>query len=107
MLVFSLITRALRSLKDYMWEAIQTNDEAMAAVGRLKGALRTLAQPILNVLIPAFIVLVNVITQVVNALSKLVAMILGQRRMKRPELLKIYITSKKHLAALAGRQKSK
>lgn len=76
-LVFSLITRALRSLKDYMWEAIQTNDEAMAAVGRLKGALRTLAQPILNVLIPAFIVLVNVITQVVNALSKLVAMIFG------------------------------
>ena len=60
-----------------MWEAIQTNDEAMAAVGRLKGALRTLAQPILNVLIPAFIVLVNVITQVVNALSKLVAMIFG------------------------------
>lgn len=105
-LVFSLITRALRSLKDYMWEAIQTNDEAMAAVGRLKGALRTLAQPILNVLIPAFTVLVNVITQVVNALSKLVAMILGQRRMKLPELLKIYITSKKHLAALAGRQKS-
>lgn len=76
-LAFSLITRALRSLKDYMWEAIQTNDEAMAAVGRLKGALRTLAQPILNVLIPAFIVLVNVITQVVNALSKLVAMIFG------------------------------
>ena len=76
-LVFSLITRALRSLKDYMWEAIQTNDEAMAAVGRLKGALRTLAQPILNVLIPAFTVLVNVITQVVNALSKLVAMIFG------------------------------
>lgn len=76
-LVFSLITRALRSLKDYMWEAIQTNDEAMAAVGRLKGALRTLAQPILNVLIPAFTVLVNVITQVVNALSKLVSMIFG------------------------------
>lgn len=76
-LVFSLITRALRSLKDYMWEAIQTNDEVMAAVGRLKGALRTLAQPILDVLIPAFVVLVNVITQVVNALSKLVAMIFG------------------------------
>lgn len=75
--VFTLITKALRSIKDYMWSAIQTNEEAMASVARLQGALRTLAQPILNVLIPAFTVLVNVITRVINALSRLISMIFG------------------------------
>lgn len=76
-LVFSLITKALRTLKSYMWSAIQTNDKAMEAVAKLKGALRTLAQPIVNVVVPAFTVLVDVITRVVNAISELVSMIFG------------------------------
>ncbi len=76
-LVFSLITKALSTLKSYMWSAIQTNDEAMASIAKLKGALRTLAQPILKLVIPAFTILVNVITRVVNAISQLVSMIFG------------------------------
>lgn len=76
-LVFSLITAALRKIKNYMWEAIQTNDEAMAAVARLKGALMTLAQPIINVVIPAFTLMVNVITRIVNAISRLVSLLFG------------------------------
>ena len=104
-LVFSLITRALRSLKDYIWEAIQTNDEAMAAVGRLKGALRTLAQPILNVLIPAFIVLVNVITQVVNALSKLVAMIFGTTADEAARAAENLYNQQKALSGVGGAAK--
>lgn len=104
-LVFSLITRALRSLKDYMWEAIQTNDAAMAAVGRLKGALRTLAQPILNVLIPAFTVLVNVITQVVNALSKLVAMIFGTTADEAARAAENLYNQQKALSGVGGAAK--
>lgn len=104
-LVFSLITRALRALKDYMWEAIQTNDEAMAAVGRLKGALRTLAQPILNVLIPAFTVLVNVITQVVNALSKLVSMIFGTTADESARAAENLYNQQKALSGVGGAAK--
>lgn len=104
-LVFSLITRALRSLKDYMWEAIQTNDEAMAAVGKLKGALRTLAQPILNVLIPAFTVLVNVITQVVNALSKLVSMIFGTTADESARAAESLYNQQKALSGVGGAAK--
>lgn len=104
-LVFSLITRALRSLKDYMWEAIQTNDEAMAAVGRLKGALRTLAQPILNVLIPAFTVLVNVVTQVVNALSKLVSMIFGTTADESARAAENLYNQQKALSGVGGAAK--
>lgn len=75
--VFTLITKALRSLKDYMWKAIKTNDEAVAAVARLKGALLTLAQPIINVLIPAFTTLVNMLTRVINVISSVISSIAG------------------------------
>lgn len=41
--IFTLITKAMRSVKDYVWKSIQTNDEAMASVAKFKGALQTLA----------------------------------------------------------------
>ena len=75
--VFTLITKALRNIREYVWQAIQTNDEAMQSIAKLKGALRTLAQPLVQVVIPAFTTLVNVITQVINAITQLVAKILG------------------------------
>lgn len=75
--VFTLITKALRNVREYVWQAIQTNDEAMQSVAKLKGALRTLAQPLVQVVIPAFTALVNVITQVINAITQLVAKIMG------------------------------
>lgn len=76
-LVFSLISAGLRALKNYLWEAIQQNDEAVAAIARLKGALMTLAQPIVEVVIPAFTVLINVITRIVTAVAKLISMLFG------------------------------
>nr|DAU55014.1 MAG TPA: minor tail protein [Caudoviricetes sp.] len=75
--VFSLITAGLRALKDYLWEAIKTNNEAVAAIARLKGALMTLAQPIVEVVIPAFTLLINVLTRIVTAVAKLVSMLFG------------------------------
>ena len=76
-LVFSIIAKALRAFKDYVWESIQTNTEAMAAAAKLKGALLTLAQPLLNVLIPAFTVLANVLTRVINVISQFASLIAG------------------------------
>lgn len=76
-LVFSLITAGLRALKDYLWEAIKTNNEAVAAIARLKGALMTLVQPIVEVVIPAFTLLINVLTRIVTAVAKLVSMLFG------------------------------
>lgn len=76
-LVFSLISAGLRALKNYLWEAIQQNDEAVAAIARLKGALMTLAQPIVEVVIPAFTLLINVLTRIVTAVARLVSMLFG------------------------------
>lgn len=75
--VFTLITAALRKIREYMWSAIQTNADAMAAVANLKGALRTLAQPIVNIVIPAFTLLANVLTTVVNTAARLLSALFG------------------------------
>lgn len=75
--VFSVITSALRKLRQYMSNAIMQNQEAAQSVAQLQGALATLAQPIINAVIPAFTWLVNVITRVVAALASLVSRLFG------------------------------
>lgn len=75
--VFALLTAALRKIREYMWAAIQTNTDAMAALAKLKGALRTLAQPLVNVVIPAFTLFANVLTVVVNTAARLLSALFG------------------------------
>lgn len=77
-LFFSLITRALQSLRTWLGKTIMKNDEARTAVARLKAALLTLAQPILQVVIPVFVKLVNILTQVVTAIAKFFGMLSGK-----------------------------
>lgn len=75
--IFTIITAALRRIKQYMWSAIQTNDDAMNAVARLKGELRTLAQPIVNIAIPAFTALAKIITYTLTGASRLLSLLFG------------------------------
>lgn len=75
--IFTIITAALREIKQYMWSAIQTNDDAMNAVARLKGELRTLAQPIANIVIPAFTALAKIITYTLTGASRLLSLLFG------------------------------
>lgn len=75
--IFTIITAALRKIKQYMWSAIQTNDDAMNAVARLKGELRTLSQPIVNIAIPAFTALAKIITYTLTGASRLLSLLFG------------------------------
>lgn len=75
--VFTLITRALSVVRDYVWKVIQVNDEAAKAIGRLKGALLTLAQPLLSVIVPAFTALANILTKVISVIANIVSMLFG------------------------------
>lgn len=75
--IFTIITAALREIKQYMWSAIQTNDDAMNAVARLKGELRTLAQPIVNISIPVFTALAKIITYTLTGASRLLSLLFG------------------------------
>lgn len=75
--VFSVITAGLRKVRQYLGEMVMQNAEAQRSVAQLRGALMTLAQPIVNAVIPAFVWLVNTITRVVAAIASLVSRIFG------------------------------
>lgn len=72
-LVFTLISQGLAKFREWMGQVIKTNDEATVAIANLKGALLTLAQPLVEVLIPAFTSLVNILTSVIVILARLAA----------------------------------
>lgn len=75
--VFSLITSALRAMKDWLGNVIKSNKDASSAIAKLKGALLTLIQPLVNVIIPAFSRLVNILTYGVTALARVMSALFG------------------------------
>lgn len=77
-LFFTLISRGLSRLRTWLGQTIMQNDAARASIARLKAALLTLAQPILEVVIPVFVKLVNILTQVVTAIAKFFGMLSGK-----------------------------
>mgnify|MGYP001116065329 FL=1 len=77
-LVFSVIAAAFRKLKDLMSAAVKQNDEASAAFGRLRGALLTLAQPVIEVILPVFTALANIIAKIINVAARLISALFGK-----------------------------
>lgn len=76
-LIFTLISQSLAAFRRWMGRVITANDEASASVARLKGALLTMVQPLLSVVIPAFITLVNLLTQLVSIVAQVLASLFG------------------------------
>lgn len=77
-LIFSVIAAALRALKDIMGQAISQSKEAAASIAKLKGALLSLAQPIIEVLLPVFTALVNILAKIVTAVAKFISLLFGK-----------------------------
>lgn len=76
-LVFTVISQGLAAVRDWMGKAIKTNSEATAAIARLKGALLTMAQPLVNIIIPALTTFVNILTRIVSVISQIFSSIFG------------------------------
>lgn len=76
-LFFSVFIQALRSLRSWFADVIKTDKDAVAAIAQLKGALLTLVQPIVGVVIPAFTAFVNVLSRIVAAMAAVVSSIFG------------------------------
>lgn len=76
-LVFNIISAGLRQFTQWVGRAVKSNDEAAAAIARLKGALLTLAQPLIEVIIPALTTFVNVLARIVSAAASLVSALFG------------------------------
>lgn len=75
--IFGLIAQGLRSVRDWFGKVIESNDQATKAIARLKGALLTLAQPLLQVLIPAFTTFVELVTKIVTAIGRVMSQLFG------------------------------
>lgn len=86
--VFTVLTSALRSLRAWIGNVIKSNSEASASLAQLKAALLTLVQPLVNVIIPAFIQFVNVLTRVVTAIAQIVSSLFGTTFAKSKESAK-------------------
>ena len=73
----SVLTRAISGAKKYFTDIVKSNDEAAQAIGRLKGAFLTLAQPIVEIIIPRLIQFINLLARVVSAIASFVARVFG------------------------------
>lgn len=60
-----------------MGKVIKTNDEARASIARLKGALLTLAQPMIEVIIPAFTNFVDMLARIISMAARITAALFG------------------------------
>lgn len=75
--VLTAILRALRAFRDYFGSVLMSTPEFGQALGQLKSALLTLVQPIISIVIPAFVRLLQIVTTVVTALAELVSRLFG------------------------------
>lgn len=75
--VLTAILRALRAFRDYFGGVLMSTPEFAQALGQLKSALLTLVQPIISIVIPAFVRLLQIVTTVVTALAELVSRLFG------------------------------
>lgn len=76
--IFNVISAGLRAVQQITMKYIKTNGEARQAIAQLKGALLTLAQPLIEVIIPAFTLLVNILTHIITAVAQLVSLLFGK-----------------------------
>ena len=75
--VFSIITRALQNMKEYMSNVILSNAQASASIARLKAAFLTLVQPLIDKLIPAITNFVDLVTGAITTLARFTSKLFG------------------------------
>lgn len=77
-LVFTVVTQALSKFRNWIGDVIKASPEATAAIARLKGALLTLVQPLVNIIIPAFTKFVNILAAIINKIASVFAVLTGK-----------------------------
>lgn len=77
-LVFNLLSAGLREMTSYFGTALKANTEFSASFGQLKGALLTAFQPIYEVVLPALIQLMRILTAIVQVVGSFFAAITGK-----------------------------
>ena len=99
-LLFSVLTKSLNMLKEWAKDIVLLNEDARQSVAQLKGALQTLAQPLVESAIPAFTSFVNVLTKAIAVLARFVAAIFGTTVEKASESAEALYEEKKAIEGL-------
>lgn len=77
-LIFNALSSGLRQLTSYFGTALKKNSEFAASFAQLKGAFLTAVQPIYEVVAPALIYLMNLLTKVMQAISRVISLLTGK-----------------------------
>lgn len=80
--VFTLVSKALQGITQYMGKALKSNKQFTSELAKLKGALLTAFQPIYEFLVPVLMALMRIATSVVTAIAR-VASLLGGKSMSQ------------------------
>lgn len=75
---FNVLSAGLRQFTGWLGKSIKTNEEARQSIAQLKGALLTLAQPLVEIIIPAFTLFVNILTRIITAVAQFVSSLFGK-----------------------------
>lgn len=76
-LIFTVVSQGLAKLRDWFGSVIQANDETSAAIKRLKAALLTMIQPLMNIVLPAFTMFTNLLTRLATVAGNLLSKLFG------------------------------
>lgn len=101
-LIFSVLTRALTVMRNWLGNAVAASEEASAAFAQFKGTLQGLAAPILNSVIPVLTRVVQVITQIISLLSRGVSALFGMTNKQALDNAKGLNAQQKALEGVGG-----
>lgn len=77
-IIYNTVGQAILSMTKYVGAALKSNDQFSASFARLKGALLTAFQPIYEVVLPALISLMNVLSAVITVIGRFFAALAGK-----------------------------
>lgn len=77
-IIYNTLGQAILSMTKYVGAALKSNDQFSASFARVKGALLTAFQPIYEVVLPALISLMNVLSAVITVIGRFFAALAGK-----------------------------
>ncbi len=101
-LLFSVLTKALTVMRNWLGKTVASSEEASAAISALKGSLQGLAAPILNAVIPALIKVVQFLTQIISLIGRGVSALFGMTNKQALESAKNLNEQQEALEGVGG-----
>ena len=96
------ILKGLRAIRQQITSYLSVNAQLSASLRTLKGVFLTAFQPVYDIVVPALITMVNVITRAVAAISQFTAVLFGTTAKKAQENAKALYEQSNALKATGG-----